>query len=213
MKTTKKTIVALLTVLCMILCVGCGSFDTSGYVKAVLDNSIKGDSAALVEFTKSSDEEVSAIYDEQIQTNIDELLSGVSINDELTEEFRTFVVDMLNQTKYEVGESTKNSDGSYSVAVKTYALELDATSLITEKTSEYVNELQDLASSGAEIPTQDEIIEQTYRITLDCLKESLANATYADAVDNTVTVSIENKLYTPNQRELDAVCAQLIDVK
>lgn len=213
MKNTKKTLVALLSALCMVLCVGCASFDTSGYVKAVLDNSIKGEAAALVEFTKASEEEVTAIYDEQIQTNMDELLAGVSINDELAEEFRTFVVEMLNQTKYEVGESTKNSDGSYTVPVTTYALQLDATSLITDKTTEYVNELQELAANGSEIPSQDEIIEETYRITLDCLKEALANATYADAVDNTVTVSIENKLYTPDQSELDALCTKLIEVK
>lgn len=213
MKTTKKIIVAFLTVLCMAVCVGCASFDTSGYVKAVLDNSIKGESAALVEFTKSSEEEVAAVYDEQLQTNMDALLEGTSISSELEEEYRSFVIDLLKQTKYEVGESTKNKDGSYTVPVKTYALQLSVTSLIEEKTTAYVAEIQETVANGGEMPSDDELLEKTYRISLECMKEAMANATYGDAVDNTITVSIENKLYTPNQTELDNVCNNLLEVK
>lgn len=213
MKKGKRIGTVLIAVVCMICCVGCGAFDTSGYIKAVLDNSIKGESAALIEFTRASKEEAAAIYDEQIQSNMEQLLTGVSLDEQLEEEYRTFVADMLDKTRYEVGESIKNSDGTYTVSVKTYALELDTTNLITEKTTEYVDELQTLASNGSQLPSQEEIIAQTYRITLDCLKASLADAVYADATDNTVTVSLENKLYTPDQTQLDALCAKLIEVK
>lgn len=213
MKTTKKAIVTLLTVLCMVVCTACTSFDTSGYVKAVLDNSIKGDSAAMVEFTKASAEDVTALYDEEIQSNIDVLLEGATISDELTEEFRSVVIDLLKQTRYEVGESTKNSDGTYTVPVKVSTLTLNVTSQIEEKTTAYVNEIQDAVANGSEMPSEDEIMEQIYTTTLECLKESMQNITYSDPVEYTVTVSIENKLYTPDQSDLDELSTHLIDVE
>lgn len=212
MKNMSKKIVALLIALCAVLCAGCGSFDTSGYVKAVLDNSIKGDSAALAEFTKSSEDEVKALYDQQIDENLNSLLSGVTVDETLQADYRTLVVDMLNKTKYEVGESTKNSDGSYTVTVTINALQIEATDAIAEKTTAYVTELQESVANGGEIPSDDEIMEETYRITLECLQEALANATYGEAVEKTVTVSIENKLYTPNQSDLDNISMSLIEL-
>lgn len=210
MKLAKKTIIALLAIFCMVVCVGCVSFDTSGYVKAILDNCLKGESAALVEYTKSSEEEVSARYEEQIKANLDGILVNATVSDELKEEYRSFVIDLLKQTKYEVGESTKNQDGTYSVSVKTYTLQLEVLTAMQEKNEAYINELQEAGANGEEIPSNEEITENQYRITLDCLKEGLANATYSDAIDNTITISIENKLYSPSQNDLNNVCNTLI---
>lgn len=213
MKKAKLLLWALISTLCMFLCTACGSFDASGYVKSVIDNSVSGESAEFVKFTNCSEEEAKATYDESVDNNLNSLLEGVQVSEELKTKYRDFVVALLAKTKYEVGESTKNSDGSYTVEVKAFPLTLAVSDSITEKTTAYITELQEAYASGADVPSDEEITEKTYSIILDCLNDGLNNAEYGEEVASTITVSVENKLYTPNQTQLDAFFTSLIDVQ
>ena len=49
MKKMRKIVILLAAVMAAVLLGGCGNFDASGYIKALLDNSYKNDSTAFVE--------------------------------------------------------------------------------------------------------------------------------------------------------------------
>ena len=83
MKKMKKMSILLAAVVAATMLVGCGSFDASGYMKALLDNSYKNDSTAFVDQKVGTAEQAKELYDLGIETELNSLISGVTISDEL----------------------------------------------------------------------------------------------------------------------------------
>ena len=89
MKKLRKISLLLVAMLAVTMLGGCGSFDASGYIKALLDNSYKNDSTAFVEQKVGTEEQAKELYDQGIETELNSLIAGVNISDDLKNEFTT----------------------------------------------------------------------------------------------------------------------------
>lgn len=215
MKRMKKVGLLLLALLTVSVLGGCGSFDASGYIKALLDNSYKGDSAAFVEQKVGDENQAKELYDLGIDTEMNSLISGVNISEELRGEFKTVLQDVYKSVKYTVGEATKQEDDSYVVEVKYQKMKVFAPAMekFQEGQQAYTDEISEQVQNGGESPSEDEINEQVYTILKDSIKDALANAEYEEETSTTVRVELQDKVYSPNQEDVEALEYALFDLE
>lgn len=94
-------------------------FDAQGYVRATLDQTIKGEVEAAAEMTSGTTED--ALY-AQYETGIESFVkNSLTSGTELTEDLKTRYIDLCKKVfasmKYEVQEAEKISDTEYQVPV------------------------------------------------------------------------------------------------
>lgn len=215
MKTMKRWSLLLAAVLAATMLVGCGNFDASGYIKALLDNSYKNDSAAFVEQKVGTAEQAKELYDLGIETELNSLISGVTLSDELKNEFTTILQDVYKSVKYTVGEAKKQDDDSYVVEIKYQKMKVFAAAMEKFQADQqaYTDELSEQVQNGGEYPSEDEINEQVYTILKDAIKDSAANAQYEDEATTTVRIELKDKVYSPNQDDVEALEYALFDLE
>lgn len=215
MKIRKKLSVLLAGVLAATVLAGCGSFDASGYIKALLDNSYKNDSAAFVEQKVGTAEQAKELYDLGIETELNSLISGVTISDDLKNEFTTVLQDVYKSVKYTVGEAEKQDDGSYVVEVKYQKMKVFAAAMekFQQEQQAYTDELSEQVQNGGEYPSEDEITEHSFTVLKDAIKDAAANAEYEDEASTTVRVELKDKVYSPNQDDVEALEYALFDLE
>lgn len=209
----KKISLLLAALLIMSVLGGCGSFDASGYIKALLDNSYKGDSAAFVEQKVGNEEQAKELYDLGIDTEMNSLVPEGDISTELRNEFKTVLQDVYKSVKYTVGEATKQEDGSYVVEVKYQKMNVFAAAMeqFQKEQQAYIDGISEQIQNGGETPSEDEMNEQKYIILKDAIKDSLANAEFEDEASITVRVELQDKVYSPNQDDVKALEYALFD--
>ena len=214
MKKMRKLSLLLGAVLVTTMLGGCGSFDASGYIKALLDNSYKNDSAAFIEQKVGTEEQAKELYDQGIQTEVDSLISGVNISEELQGEFTTVLQDIYKSVNYTVGEATKQDDNSYVVEIKYQKMKIFAAAMekFQEGQQAYTDELSEQVQNGGEYPSEDEINEKVYTILKDALKEASQNVEYEEEASTTVRVELNDKVYSPNQEDVEALEYALFDL-
>ncbi len=209
----EKIILPLLAVMALIPA-GCGkSFDASGYVKALLDNSYKNDSAEFVAQGIGTKEEAEQVYNDGIQKEIDSLLLQADISDELAEEFSSVIKDAYKNVKYTVGEAAKQDDGSFTVEVKYQKMNIfaPAMEIFTTKTTEYMDEMTEKTANGEAAPSEAEIMEQSFTIMKDAIKDSMADVTYGDEETITVHVELNDNTYSVNEDDVVSLEQALFD--
>ncbi len=209
----KKVALLMLSVLTLSLFAGCGGkFDASAYVKALLDNSYKNDSAAFVEMKIGSAEEASELYEQGLDAEMQGVLAGVSMSEEAENNYRTFFKDLLAKADYKVGDAEKQSDGSYIVTV-TYKqmkiFEPALTAYLAELESKMA-EWQTQASEGS--ITEDEVYEQMYLLLLSHMQTALSSVEYGDEQTTTITVELVNNVYTPSDSDFYNLESLMFDV-
>lgn len=205
MKRMKKVIVVMVAVMAAAVLGGCGaSFDASGYVKALLDNSYKGDSTAFLEEKVGTKEQAEELYEQGIDTEMKSITSQVQLSDELNEEFRGVLKDVFKNVKYTVGEATKGEDGSYEVEVKYQKMNVFAPAMesFNAASQAYVEEMTEKALNGEETPSEEEMTEAVYTMLKDAIKESMENVSYADEESTTIHIELVDKVYTPNEDDI-----------
>ncbi len=207
MKSMKKVALLLVSVLALGLFAGCGgSFDASKYVKALMDNSYKGDSTGFVEMKIGSAEEASALYEQGLEAEVSSLLSGSSVSDELKQEYQDFVKELLSKANYTVGEAEKNGD-NFVVTVtykKMKIFEPAMAELMTRADTE-ADEIQAQVDAGA---SQEEVL---LRFMLESFQNALANPEYGEEQTATVAVDLINKVYTPSDTDFLNLEAAMFD--
>ena len=215
MKKMRKFSLLLVAMLVVTMLGGCGSFDASGYIKALLDNSYKNDSAAFVEQKVGTEEQAKELYDLGIKTEVDSLISGVSISDELQNEFTTVLQDVYKNVKYTVGEATKKDDGSYEVEVKYQKMKIFSAAMdkYTEALQAYSDEMAEKAGNGGEVPSDEELNEASYQMLKDAIKESLGSVEYEDEASTTVHVELKNRVYAPNEDDVYNLERLMFDIE
>lgn len=215
MKKMRKIAILLAAAMLATVLGGCGSFDASGYIKALLDNSYKNDSAAFVEQKIGTKEQATDLYEQGIETAMGSLTDQVQLSDELKAEFETVVKDIYKSVKYTVGEAVKKDDGSYEVEVKYQKMNVFAPAMESFNTASeaYVEEMTEKASSGEEVPSEEEINEASFTMLKDAIKDSMANVTYGDEETTTVRVELVNKVYTPNEDDVYNLEQLLFDIE
>ncbi len=212
----KKIAAMLVCILSAGMLGGCGSsFDASAYLKAVLDNSYKDDSAGFVEMKVGTAEQSETLYQEGLQETVDAYLVGISVTDEQREAFEETFADILAGAKYTVGEAEKQDDGSYVVTV-TYEqmnIYVPSMALYEEKTDELLTEWQAAVDAGEEIPSDDEMIEQYIDLLNVCLQETYADITYNEPATATVKIEVVDNLWTPDTADLLKLSTLMFDAQ
>ena len=210
MKKMRKIVILLAAVMAAVLLGGCGNFDASGYIKALLDNSYKNDSTAFVEEKVGTKEQAEELYAQGIETALKSLTSQGAMSGE----FETVVKDVYKNVKYTVGEATKKDDG-FEVEVKYQKMKLYAAAMETYNTAyeAYINEMTEKATNGEETPSEDEINEAVFGMLKDAMKDALANVEYEDEQSTTIRVNLVNKVYTPNEEDVYNLEQMLFDIE
>lgn len=201
--------------LLFILVTGCTpSFDASAYIKACLDANTHGEFAEYADITKTSVEEVEALYNKGIDTEIS-YLDSYNISDEKREEFRALFVDIYKSFKYEVGEAVRNDDDSYSVPVTTYKLQIFKD--IMSEGEAYLTDYAQKEVDAGRTPTQEQLEEEALNYMYDTMKANLGALEYGEAVTITVTVSPSQQnsqtVYSVGQADLQTLLKSFIDIE
>ena len=204
MKRMKKVALLLAAVLAAAVLGGCGgSFDASAYVKALMDNSYKGDSTEFVEQKVGTKEQAEQLYEEGIDTEMSAITQSVQLSDELQSEFKDVLKDVFKNVKYTVGEATKKDD-SYEVEVKYQKMNVFAPAMesFNAASEAYVTEMTEKAANGEDTPSEEEINEQVYVMLNDAIKEAMGSVTYGDEESTIVHIELKDKTWTPNEDDL-----------
>ncbi len=242
MRKARMATVLLTAVLAAVLLGGCGrSFDASGYVKALLDNSYKGDSAEFVAQKVGTQEQAEELYKQGIDTEMKSLTSQADVSDELEGEFREVLQEIFKNVKYTVGEATRKDD-TFEVEVKYQKMNIFTEAMKNfETTSQaYVNEMAEKAEQAeneadsssqeetdagqASSPegdaqgdagslSQEEMMEEIFRLLKDALKDAMGKITYADEASTTVRVELKNNLWAPNEEDVQNLEKLLFDME
>lgn len=203
-KVMRKVALVLASVMMMGLLSGCGSFDASAYLAALLDNSYKNDSTAIVEQKIATAEEAAALYEEGLDAELESIASSAGISAEQAESLRASIADMLSKAKYTVGEAEKQDDDSYVVTVTYEQMNVFAPLLenYMATVEEMVNAWTEAALAGEATPSEDEMMDEVLAAFGTTLEEVLANVTYAEPQTMTVRIELVDGMYKPNESDL-----------
>lgn len=215
MRKARKAAVWLAAVMAAVLLGGCGrQFDASGYVKALLDNSYKGDSAEFVAQKVGTKEQAEELYQQGIDTEMKSLTSQAKVSDELQGEFRDVLENIFKNVKYTVGEAAKK-DNSYEVEVKYQKMKIfePAVENFNTTSQEYINGATEKAENGEESPSEEEISEQIFTLLKDALKDAMGNASYGDEESTVIHVELKDNTWMPNETDVQNLEKLLFDME
>ncbi|MCI7106987.1 MAG: hypothetical protein PUA77_01015 [Lachnospiraceae bacterium] len=199
MKKARKLVLLVACTLMIGVLAGCGAkFDASKYVQAQMDNSYKNDSSLVVELKYATEEEAQKVYEDEIDTLVDNFFLGVSVSDDVKSRYAEIFKDMLGKAKYTVNESEKQSDGSYTVAVEYQQLKL------------FQPTMDKLTENADKIDVSD--LDGYFNMMADYMEEILAgDIEYGEAQKMDVHIEIVNKTYTLNNTDLQTLNNGLFD--
>lgn len=189
---------------------GCGSkFDASGYVKALLDNSYKNDSAQFVSMKIGTADEASKLYEEGLDSEVNAMVSsmGYSVTDEQKQAMREVFAKILSGAKYTVGEAEKQDDNSYVVTVTYETMQIFGPAM-----DDYMDAIMEMQAGLTGEETNDELVSMAIDAFKDVLDAAYASVSYAEPETTTITVELVDKVYTPNQSDLYNLEASLFDI-
>ena len=199
MKKFKRVSLLLTLVMVIGMLAGCGTkFDASAYVKAILDNSYKNDSKGYVDLKIASKEEAEKIYQEGIDKAVSAMTStaGVNFSDEVIADYEQLYKDLYGAVDYTVKENKKESDGSYTVTVEYRKLKV-----FGEAYTKYIDECKKLDAN--DFASQDEMVDKVVIMLKDCLQAELDKKEYGETETATIKVTLEGKVYTASQSDLE----------
>ncbi len=221
MKSLTKRHIPKLSVLLLIsfalsaLFTGCSftTFDASGYVKACLDANAHGEFDAYAEITNTSAETAKQQFDQRIDTELSHL-DAYHIDEERKEKFRELFIHIYDSFQYEVGEATKNDDGSYSVPVTTHKLMIFK-DVVTEAET-YLNDYAQKEMDAGRTPTQDDLYLVAADFMYDYISQNLSALAYAEPVNTTVKVApsaSDSRIYSLDQNEFQSLLETMVDIE
>ena len=183
---------------------GCAKFDASAYLAALLDNSYKNDSTALVELGIGTAEEAVTIYEQGLDTEMQALTSSAGISAEQAEGLRDVIADMLAGAKYTVGEAEAQDDGSYVVTVTYEQMNVFGPTIenYMAETEAIVAEWTEAYMAGEEVASEEELMAEVIDLFGTVLADSVANATYEAPQTTTVRIEKVDNAYQPNTEDL-----------
>ena len=203
-KMMKKLALIMSCVMMTGMLAGCAKFDASAYLAALLDNSYKNDSTALVELGIGTEEEAAAIYEQGLDTEMQALTSTAGISADQVEGLRDVIADMLAGAKYTVGEAEAQDDGSYVVTVTYEQMNVFGPTIdnYMAETEALVAEWTEAALAGEEVASEDELMAEVIGLFETVLADAVANATYDAPQTTTVRIEKVDNAYQPNTEDL-----------
>lgn len=218
MKKNMKKVVAMLVATIMTLSLtGCiKSFNATEYVQAELDLLTRHDVEQYVEILGVTEEKAEEIYDEIIEEmNISEnVLQGAEVSDEIEKGFEEWFINILSKTKYTVLEGEEVDDG-YVVVVEVQPIKAfeGMMGTYTTKTEAYLQQLYADVAAGKEVPSDEQINTEVYKMLLEVLNDILENPTYGEKVSvETKIVLNEDGEYEVDEVSFEELGTKLIDI-
>lgn len=212
MRNKKFRTAVILAVVCMISG-GCSRFDAGIYAQAVLDASYKNQTEDYMELTETTKEEAEKFFQNSLDVTMEEFKSE-KLSTGLEGDYRSLFEMVMKQVKYTVGESQKAEDGSYTVEVSVEPVTLfdDTYQTFQQKAEEYAAGITEQVMNGAEMPTDEEIKEQVYKLYYEILKTELdAGVKYDKPQKLTLHIArTEEGNYEINSDDLQALEEKLI---
>lgn len=180
-------------------------FDAGGYMKALLDNSYKGDSSAFVEKGIGTSEEAEKIYEDGIEKEMTVALSGLQVSEELETEFCNVLKSIYKSVKYKIGEVSRKDSKTYEVEVVYEKME------IFEPAMETFN----AGIEAYEGDTSDEAAytEQIVILLKDALQAALNHPVYGEEESVIVRVELANDVWSPNESDVTILQQCLFDTE
>ncbi len=201
MKKLKMMVLILMSAFFLISLSGCGTtFDASGYLNALLDNSYKNDSTAFVQMKIGSAEEATVLYEQGLDAEVAAM--GLSSDRGITEEeiatSREVFAKMLAGVRYTVGDAVLQENNDYLVTVTYEQMNIYAPTMEL-----YLKKLTELNTEWeANPPTEAEQAKEILMTAITCMDEALALVTYDEPATTTVRVALKNNVYYPNEEDL-----------
>ena len=170
----KRTIFCILGMLAVILLGGCARFDAAMYVQAVLDTSYKGETERYIEMTGGSKEEAQEIFQKKMKATMKEFKT-TQLSKELEKQYESLFGNIMKQMNYQVAEAQKEKRGSYIVKIRVKPMLLfDQTyDEFQQRAKDYAKEITDQVTKNGEMPEEELMQQEVYRIYYEVLKEGL----------------------------------------
>ena len=215
MRKARKTAVILAAILVAVLVGACGKpFDASGYVKALLDNSYKGDSAEFVAQKVGTKQQAEELYNQGIDTEMKSLTSQANVSEELQGEFREVLQNIFKNVKYTVGEAAKKDD-SYEVEVKYQKMKIFEPAIESFNTTsqDYINWITEKPENGEESPSEEELNEEIFTLLKDALINAMDNVSFGDEESTVIHVELKDNTWMPNEADVQNLEKLLFDME
>ena len=170
----KRTIFCILGMLAVILLGGCARFDAAMYVQAVLDTSYKGETERYIEMTGGSKEEAQEIFRKKMKATMKEFKT-TQLSKELEKQYESLFGNIMKQMNYQVAEAQKEKRGSYivKITVKPMLLFDETYDEFQQRAKAYAKEITDQVTKNGEMPEEELMQQEVYRIYYEVLKEGL----------------------------------------
>lgn len=210
MRKNLKKVIAMLGMACMLTSVtACQpKFDAAGYVKSYADANYKGEFDKYAELCKVDVSQAEKVYNENVETMVTTLASGLELDDEMEQKYTNLVKELIGKVKYTVEDDVEYKDGEFTVKVKTERLNFvvdtsEAYKLgkeIGEKAAkEYLKEHKKVDQSEYTEFLESKVVEALYEYFSDVVK----NATYDEAETIEITVAENDEgLYAMSEAEI-----------
>ncbi len=211
MKKLKNVIVALLVLVLGTLsgCAAFQKFDASGYTKACLDASYKGEFDEYVKLTKSTKAEAEKTYNRNLALATQQL-KAVGVSDDLSKKYTQLFTDLFKKTKYTVKEAKEDKNKNYTVTVEIEPVKVFEG--VLEATQAEVEAVVTEQAKNGTIPSQEELLEKTFLILYDKVAANLENVTYGEKQVIEISVTKDSKnVYSISQDDYLKLDAAMYD--
>lgn len=182
MRKVKKWMAAALG---LVMCAGlaaCGGkdFDAAGYTKSVMDANYHGEYAEYAKFRDLSEDEAKKEIEDVIDSQVEAAFAGQALSDEAKANYKTAILNVMKQAKYEVGEAKEGEDGNFTVSVKVEPVNIfdGATAASEEIATEY-------AADGKDLTDMDVMME----VLVKAFDQAIEEKEYAEPVTVEVKVT------------------------
>lgn len=189
-----KKIVCYLLVALLVLSVGCGKKElrAAEYVSADLDLIFQGETGGAKEFLDASSGDLEKVYQNGIQTFVENYLSGGVDSDAVhTDMYGYYVQEIFRTMKYQVGEAEKKDRDTYEVTV-TYQpsdVFVQFTEKLKTESERISQEQKDGKFTGTEEEQSQAMMEEYVTDSYELLGEAYAGMEYQEAEEFTFTVT------------------------
>lgn len=212
LKNILNTFVILLAcILAMGVLGGCSS-DTSvkTYLKALLDTSYKNDSTEFVKMKLGTAEDAQALYEKGIDTGVSVFCSRIGASDDYKEEFRGTYMNLLSKVRYTVGEASKQSDGSYIVAVSYEKMNVFQPALeLHQQNAAAMTE--EWAKAPGDAPAKEDMVKEVILEFKNSMETVLADVQYSEPASMNIRIELKDNVYTPNADDIAELERALFD--
>lgn len=216
----------LTVILCLSLAACGGGGDTKGftthdaevYVDGLIQENYLGQALEeYLELVNISQEDVEALYDSTLDMDAEYFFFMYDIDDhtdELHQEVKDLYREIYKSTKYEVVSAAQQEDGSFSVKVTVYPIDIAQTvsEALNDATKEFYKKYPQSEINAMSESQYAKVEKEWARMILDLYQEALKEI--GNMTERSVSVQIEQNsegLYTINSEDFTRLDALIID--